>query len=153
MNKKLFLIILLATGFSCTTHPDLESEKKALLAIHEGQRKAHFEKNAAGLLRQSSEDYTEVNKGLVKRPAYNESLSRFTSYFDAVDFVKWDDVSPPIISFSDDASMATMVVEKLVIIRNKSENNRLDTTHYAWLAVYKKVNRKWELHRMGSTNQ
>ena len=95
----------------------------------------------------------EVNRGLIKKPSYSNSRKRFQSYFDAVDFIKWDDVSPPIFSFSDDGTMATSIVDKLVINKNKQEGNRLDTTHYAWLAVYKKINGKWRMHRMGSTNK
>jgi hypothetical protein len=40
----------------------------------------------------------------------------------------------------------------LVIIKRKSDN-KLDTAHFAWLAVFKKKNGKWQLHRMGSTNR
>ncbi len=131
----------------------MEAEKKDILAIHEQQRKAHFEKNARLLLGDSSSDYIEINRGVVKSPSYTESLTKFESYFNAVDFLNWDDAAPPIISFSDDATMATVVVEKFVVVRNKTENNKIDTSHYAWLAIFKKANGKWQLHRMGSTNK
>lgn len=138
---------------SCNTKPDLEAEKAALLVLHDEQRKAHIEKNISLLLRDSTVDYIEVNRGVIKKPSYAESSKRFQTYFDAVDFIQWDDVNPPVFSFSDDGTMATAVVDKLVITKQKTAGNQLDTTQYAWLAVYKKINGKWQLHRMGSTNR
>ena len=138
---------------SCTNSPDLESEKAAIMVLHNEQRKAHMEKDVSLLTKKGSSDFIEVNRGLIKSPSQQESIQRFQSYFDAVDFVKWDDVSPPVISFSNDGTMATTVVDKLVITKQKSEDGRLDTTHFAWLAVYKKQNGQWEMHRMASTNR
>lgn len=152
MKYFLILFSLLAIAQSCSDHFDLEAEKKAILTIHDEQRKAHMEKNISLLLRDSLTDYIEVNRGVVRKPTYAESFKRFKSYFDAVDFIKWDDITPPIISFSEDGTMATSIVDKLVITRSKSEN-RFDTTHYAWLAVFKKIDGKWQMHRMGSTNK
>lgn len=123
------------------------------MVLHNEQRKAHMEKNAALLVGDTVADYIEVNRGLVRKPLREESLLRFQSYFNSVDFIKWDDAAEPIFSFSDDGTMATTVVQKMVITRSKAENAVLDTTHYAWLAVYKKVDGKWRLHRMASTNR
>lgn len=123
------------------------------MILHNEQRQAHMEKNVSLLFRDSLTDYIEVNRGLIKKPTNSESRNKFQSYFDSVDFIKWDDVSSPIFSFSDDGTMATTVVDKLVITRSKSGGNRFDTSHYAWLAVYKKINGKWRMHRMGSTNR
>lgn len=152
--KSLSLFVLLIFLLqACSKRPDLEAETKAILAIHSEQRKAHMEKDVLLLLGDSTVEYVEVNRGLVKKPTYAENLKRFTSYFETVDFIKWDDVSPPIISFSEDATMATSVVDKLVITQSKSETNKFDTTQFAWLVVFKKSNGKWQLHRMGSTNK
>jgi|JI6StandDraft_1071083.scaffolds.fasta_scaffold00250_33 hypothetical protein len=153
MKYILVSLFLLYTLQACHTRPDFDAEKKAILAIHNDQQKAHLEKNVALLLGDSSSDYIEVNRGLVKKPTYTENFKRFKAYFETVEFVAWEDISPPIISISDDATMATSVVEKVVVTRAKSEDHKLDTTHYAWLAVFKKINGKWQLHRMASTNK
>lgn len=146
-------MIFLITQQSCYNRPDFEAEKKAIMILHDQQRKAHIQKNVALLFGDSLTDFIEVNRGTIRKPTREESMKRFQSYFDAVDFVKWDDVSPPVFSFSDDATMATTVVDKLVITKLKSGNGRLDTTHFAWLSVYKKYNGQWQLHRIGSTNR
>jgi hypothetical protein len=145
---------LLSLTFICTAcdHPDLEQEKKEIMEIHNRQKNAHIEKNPDLLLSDSSHDFMEVNRGIIRKPTYSESFKRLTSYFNSVEFIKWDDVSDPIFSFSDDATMATTIVNKLVITKNKSDNG-IDTTHFAWIAVYKKEDGKWKLHRVGSTNR
>ncbi len=153
MKYILLSLLLVYTFQACHPVPDMDAEKKAILAIHHNQQKAHLEKNVALLLGDSSADYIEINRGLVKKPSYTENFKKFTAYFESVDFVTWEDVSPPIISISDDGTMATSVVEKLVVTRAKSADHKLDTSHFAWLAVFKKVNEKWQLHRMGSTNK
>lgn len=153
MKYTLHILSLLFVIQACKNSPDIETETKAILAIHDQQRKAHFEKNAELLLDDISTDYIEVNRGFVKKPSYSENLKKFESYFNSVDFINWDDVSPPIISFSNDATIATLVVEKFVVVRNKTEGNKLDTSQYAWLAIFKKINDKWQLYRMGSTNK
>lgn len=138
---------------SCSSPVDYEAEKNAILVLHNEQRQAHMEKNVSLLFKDSLTDYLEVNRGLIKKPAPADMKKRFQAYFDAVDFVKWDDANPPVFSFSDDATMATTVVDKLVITKDKHDNDRLDTFHYAWLAVYKKMDGTWRLHRMGSTSR
>ena len=148
--KHLFLLLIAS---SCTSRPDLEAEKAAIMVLHQEQRQAHMEKNVALLLKDSLTDYTELNRGYIKKPTYAESRARFQSYFDAVDFIKWDDVAPPVFSFSDDATMATTIVDKEVITRDKSGDQHLDTTRYAWMAVYKKSDGKWRLHQMTSTSR
>lgn len=154
MKSILYLAMIAMIGSqSCNTTIDFEAEKEAIMVLHQEQRKAHMEENVSLLVKDGSPDFIEVNRGFIKSPTEEESIKRFQSYFDAVDFVKWDDVYPPVISFSDDGTMATTVVDKLVITKQKSEGGQLDTAHYAWLAVYKKYNGKWQMHRMGSTNR
>ena len=49
-----------------------------------------------------------------------KSRQRFTNYFTAVEFVKWDDVAEPVLQFSDDSTMAVAVVRKEVITRGSA---------------------------------
>jgi hypothetical protein len=146
------MIILLA-GQACRQRVDLEKEKDALMMLHEQQRQAHLSKNVSLLLGDNLTDYVEVNRGVIGRPKNSESKKRFQSYFNSVDFVSWDDVTPPVFTFSDDGTMATSVVDKVVITRSTSQPAQVDTAYYAWLAVFKKVDGKWKMHRMGSTNK
>ena len=153
---KLYFLMIAAiflSGQSCNNTFNLDKEKEAIMVLHNQQRKAHMEKNADLLLGDVLQDYIEVNRGVVKRPTHAESVARFQSYFNSVDFIKWDDLAEPVFSFSDDGTMATTVVQKLVVTKDKTGSNRIDTTHYAWLAVYRKVDGKWKLKSMASTNK
>ncbi len=149
----IFILISVFALNACRVSPDLEKERKKLLTIHENQRKAHFEKDVSLLLADGTQDFIEVNRGSAKKPSREESIKRFQAYFDAVDFIKWDDVKPPIFFFSEDATMATAVVEKLVITKQKLSGNKLDTAYYTWLSVYKKNNGKWQMAQIASTNK
>ena len=153
--KRYFLMIaaIALSGQSCHNTVNPDKEKEAIMVIHNEQRKAHMEKNPDLLLRDVLQDYIEVNRGVVRMPTHAESFARFESYFNSVDFLKWDDEAEPVFSFSDDGTMASTVVQKLVVTRDKTGSNRIDTAHYAWLAVYRKVDGKWGLQSMASTNK
>ena len=49
--------------------------------------------------------------------------------------------------------MAYAIVEKQVILKNKSEGNRIDTINYAWVSIYEKKEKDWKLVCNGSTNK
>jgi hypothetical protein len=59
----------------------------------------------------------------------------------------------PVIRFSNDGSMAYAIVEKQVILKNKSEGNRIDTINYAWVSIYEKKEKDWKLVCNASTNE
>jgi hypothetical protein len=79
----------------------------------------------------------------------------FDAYFKSVKFIRWDDKRPPEIRFSDDASVAYVAVEKLVELegRNAAGKKFIDTAHYAWISVYRKINGNWKLDAIASTNK
>lgn len=147
-----YLVLIPIMVYSCKQVTGFKEDKQAILELHEAQRKAHFKKDIAFFAHHSNtEDFIEVNRGLVRKPKPSEIAVRFENYFNSVDFIKWDDVTNPIISFSDDGTMATVVVDKLVVVRELA-TNKIDSVKYAWLSVYKKQNGQWLMHRMGSTN-
>jgi hypothetical protein len=153
MRPSTLILLLLFGVCSCKTGPDFEKEKQEILILHHNQQRAHLEKNVSLLTGDSSMEFIEVNRGMVKRPSNEQTAQKFQAYFNAVDFIKWEDVNPPVFHFSDDGSMATTVVEKLVITRQKEDNNRMDTAHYAWLSVYRKIKGKWQMQAIASTNR
>jgi hypothetical protein len=60
-----------------------------------------------------------------------------------------------VVRFSNDASVAYVAIDKLVVLKLKNENGKeiVDTTSFAWLSVYKKVNHVWMLDCIASTNK
>lgn len=148
-------LAFLACFISCHQLPEtnLENEKKILLQLDEQARQFHFTKNAKAMAQGVSPDFISINKGVISKPSYEERFNRFDNYFKHVEFVKWDNTSPPIIRFSDDASIAYVAIDKLVVLNLKEEQDKPDTTHFAWLSVFKKIDGQWTLDCIASTNK
>ena len=69
--------------------------------------------------------------------------------------MKWDDVVPPEIRFSNDGSLAYPIVQKLVVLSLKDnlQESTLDTTEFAWVSIYRQVRGKWSGELNISTNK
>ncbi len=152
---KYILFPLLVFLFSCSSDFDEERERQAILDLHEAQRDYHFQKKAEEFAGLMSEHFLSVSGGRVSRPTYEENVKRFGGYFNSVEFVKWDDVQPPMIRFSDDGSLAYTVVEKQVIVTYPDEKGGMftDTTDFAWVTIYKKYKDGWKIDGVASTNK
>ena len=146
---------MVSTILSCNApqHPDFAEAKKEILALDAKQRAFHFGKDARDFVHLFSKDFLSINQGKIEHPAEADSYETFNKYFNSVDFVKWDNKSNPIIRFSEDASVAYVAVDKQVILRLKNSHGKLDTTNFAWLAVYKKTPDGWKIDCVTSTNQ
>jgi hypothetical protein len=148
----LFLILF----YSCKQKPDLEAERKSLLALHKEQQDAHVNENAKQFVDQFADSMLSVNRGKISITTKDSALKRFNNYFSNVEFKKWEDVNPPVIEFSADASMAYMAVDKLVVLTYHDEENKNteETTHYAWVSIFKKAaNGIWKIVCNVSTNE
>ena len=154
--KAILLFSLLAL-FSCNTNQsfDIEKATQEILDLHNQQRDVHFQKKAAEFANLLSENHISVNRGAVKTPTIKENTIRFQNYFESIEFVKWDDIKPPVIRFSDDGSIAYTIVEKEV--SNKYENDEgqeiQETTIFAWVTIYKKYGKDWKIDCVALTNQ
>ena len=157
INKLIFLCLSVGFILSCTPveKPSLEEEKQKILELHHAQRAIHFNKDSIAFVNQLSNQFISVNKGEITRPKREETLSRYNNYFSSVEFVKWDDVTEPIIRFSDDGSMAYTIVDKIVTVTYKDEegNKQEGETHFAWTAIYTKHNGEWKIDCVTSTNK
>ncbi|GJM35167.1 MAG: hypothetical protein DHS20C18_41680 [Saprospiraceae bacterium] len=136
------------------TPPDLGVETKKIMALHDLQQKYHLEKMASEFAALMSEHFISVNRGKVTTPTYVENKERFQKYFDAVEFVKWEDTEAPIIRFSDDATVAYTVVQKEVVTRYAYEGvpPTEESTHFSWVAIYRKIKGEWAIDCVASTN-
>ncbi len=120
-----------------------------LLALHELQRKAHFSGDADLLVSMISDDYTEISNGTISSPKKEELLKRFRTYFDAVTFIEWDDITPPVIKLSDDATLAHVYVHKRVRLKTKEQREELAT--FAWTSTFQFINDTWLMTSITST--
>ncbi len=121
-----------------------------LLQLHDVQRRAHFSRDARLLVSIIANDYMEVSKGKIVKPGKEQLLKRFQQYFDSVSFIEWDDIEPPVIRVSDDATMASMLVNKRV--RLTTQNGKEEITVFAWSASFRKEKEQWRLTSIASTS-
>ena len=68
--------------------------------------------------------------------------------------MEWDDITPPIIRVSDDATMAFVIVHKKVRLLSKEEGGKEseEVEVFAWLTIYRKVDGKWKVTSIASTS-
>lgn len=134
---------------------DREAAEAEILALHRQQQAFHFDKDAAAFASQLSERYISVNEGEIDQPGREESLARISEYFERTTFEAWEDLSPPIVRFSDDGSLAYTLVNKEVIAHFSDEQGRQvkERTVFAWVAIYKKYGDTWKIDCVASTHQ
>ena len=151
----LLIFVISCRNINSNDELDPALERDEILRLHNLQRDFHFQKRVEEFASLLSESHISVNRGEIKHPAREENIDRFGNYFDNVDFVKWDDLQPPIIRFSDDYSLAYTTVNKEVIVKYQDEmNNEVrDSTEYSWVAIYKKYSDGWKIDCVASTNK
>ncbi len=155
--KKLTVLPLLFFALSCqqTNTFDEASARAEILDLHHAQRDYHFNKKKEEFASMMSDDFIGVGRGEITRPTYEDNIKRYTAYFGSVEFIKWDDLTEPVIRFSDDGSLAYTIVDKEVIVSYEGDEGAtlMDTTHYAWTAIYRKKDIGWKIESVASTNE
>jgi hypothetical protein len=145
-----FYILMFACFVSCAEQKTQTNNLQAVKDILIRERTAHLTKNVSMII--GDDTVINVNKGIVNYGTPESGRQRFTKYFSSVDFVKWDDVAPPIFIFSGDSTLAVVHVQKQVILKEPG-GIETDTTDFAWTAVYQKINKKWGMVSVTSTNK
>jgi len=108
------------------------------------------------MVSQFSRDMISVNRGRVTKSSKEKAIERFRGYFDAVEFIKWDDVKPPVIRFSKDRSIGYVIVDKIVVLETTdSLGKRIEeSTHFAWVSIFRKdADGNYQLECVASTNE
>lgn len=141
---------LLATG--CSGHARREDDLAELQRLLAQGRAAHFNRDADLLVSSISDEFISVDSGEVTRPDRKSSQDRFQAYFDAVEFLEWDDIEPPVIRISRDGSMAYVIVRKRVRLKDLTQNGKEETTIFAWMETWEKEDGAWKRKAVVSTN-
>ena len=148
------MIFCLMLG-SCSNADNSGKDIEAIKNLLNQERKAHFQKDADLFISEFAPDVIQINKGIVLQSSIEENRKRFRTYFNDVNFIKWDDVAEPIIKFSEDHSLAYAIVQKLVVLQRKDSTGNIlnDTTNFAWTSIYRKQQNEWKLECNISTNK
>lgn len=138
-----------------TSDSTLVNEQQKLLDSNKAQRIAHLENNAEMLTNELCENVCEVSGGNVRHLKRSEMLERFSQYFQAVKYYKWDDLEEPIITVSPDGMLATVIVKKITVAKMNpnSPNAEIGATQFAWTSNYRKINGEWKIFQITSTEE
>jgi len=157
MKAILTTLIAMMLLVSCSHQIPFDEQQAIadIMKMHHSQRDFHFKKDSISFMKQFSHDFTSVNAGEISFPSKKATQSRYHRYFSSVDFRKWDDIQEPLIRFSDDGTLAYTIAEKLVEIEYTSERGVVvaDSTHFAWMTVYRNTADGWKIESVVSTNR
>jgi len=120
--------------------PDLAAEKDALLELHRAGIRAHIELDADAIARDHGDDFASAYRGRIDRMTRAEARQFFTDYFQGATYPQYEDLEPPIIRVSDDASMA-WILSRTRVRRVKDGKER--TFVYAGMMVFEKRDGRW----------
>lgn len=152
--RRLFLFLIPILIISCQPAVDLEKARQEVLELHDKQREYHVEEMPEDFVNLMTDEFISVNRGVISSPTKEESIRRFEGYFGMVEFEKWNDLSEPVIRFSEDGKMAYSIVHKEVVVRYQNDSSQWmrGRTEFSWMAVYKKTDEGWRIDAVASTN-
>jgi hypothetical protein len=125
-----------------------------LMQLQKQARVAHLTRNANLLVSTFADDFTSISGGKISQPTRESSLRRLQKYLDSSTFLAWDDIRPPVIRVSDDATLGFVLVHKKVHLLTKNESGKEveETEIFAWIETYQKIKGEWKLVAVVSTN-
>jgi hypothetical protein len=124
-----------------------------LLALHQADRRAHFDHNSNALLAHCADSLLDVRVGTINRRTCEDVRAKFADYFRHANFSAWDDVEPPIVRVSSDGRMGWMIVRVRIAYTDTDSPGR-KAVHYttmAWMSAYEKRNGTWVMTAVTST--
>ena len=145
-------VVALVVLGGCVSREAAYSGEEELLQLQALQRRAHLEENADLLTSIFADSFISVENGAISRPSRQESRARFQAYFDGVEFLAWEDITPPIIRVSGDGTLGHVLVHKRVRLRDPA-SGRESETEFAWMETYEKRGGEWRLTTVVSTQR
>jgi len=124
---------------------DIERERRVLLEMHAKSREAHFATDVEAAISDLAEEQIIVRDGVVRRMTKGDMRQNMTGYFAGATFHEWDDVEPPIVKVSDDASIAWMITNtKVRLTRAGGDGNESEAAFvYAGILTFEKRGGRW----------
>jgi hypothetical protein len=126
---------------------DLEAEKAALLAMHQGVLQAHLDGDVDAWMALEAEAYTSGNRGEITFPTKAERRSWRQPYLAATTFTAYRDLEPPIVEVSDDGTLGWVIVQVEIAGSQAQEDGSTVPVEavYAWVELYRKIAGEWKM--------
>ncbi|MHA2252970.1 MAG: nuclear transport factor 2 family protein [Candidatus Kariarchaeaceae archaeon] len=126
-------------------NPNFEELRTQIKDLHQQFIEAHLNKDVEFIVNSLSDNYISVSNGDIDYPTMKDMRVTFNDYLNNSTFTEYRDVTEPIINFSDDGSLAWVIVQvQIAGNRKKADGSegRFDST-WAWISLYKRENDKW----------
>ena len=139
--------------FACSPpKADTANELSALVELQKQEQAAHLQEEPAILVNMLNDTLVQIKNGEVTSLTKDQMTSRFMQYFDAVEFIKWEDNQPPVYSISDDGTMAHVLIRKHVEVSIETDSiPTREVTDFAWTELWKKKDGRWKMYVVTST--
>lgn len=124
---------------------NIEKEKEKLLEVHAKTRQAHLELDAELMVSTFADHVFRVASGAVSQSSKDDFRKNYKEYFSSSTYHEMDDLEPPIIRISQDASMAWMIVRTQVRFTYQDETGKEaeQAFIYAGIVTYEKQDGEW----------
>ncbi len=138
-------------GKEITVLPSLDRERhiEELLRTRDAHRVAHRTEDLDLWLESLAEPLRSVEGGTVSVVTHGDFDRRMSAYFEAVDFLGWEDLEVPVVRMSDDDSRAEVIVRKRV--DTAGENGPASSTTFAWTEGWRRHAGGWLMESITST--
>jgi hypothetical protein len=137
--------VALSTLTGCASKIDTEARRQELLSLNDKMRTAHLDGDYETIIASHDDPYVAVKNGQVSRPSPEEHVARFKSYMTTMDVTAWDDLIDPIITFSDDASLATVIYRKHLSMVSMSQPDAEPYEGiFVWQSTYRRTPSGWK---------
>jgi hypothetical protein len=125
-----------------------------LLALHQADRRAHFDHDIEHLLAGVGDELLDVRNGKINHLRREDMRKQFAEYFQKAQFTAWNDLEPPTVRVSDDGNMGWMIVRVRITYTEKDKSGKsvVQDAVMAWMSTYEKHNGKWTMTAVTSTS-
>jgi hypothetical protein len=149
-SKFVLLVVVFSLAISRQAGPRVTADaqslaKSELLALHQADRRAHFNRDVEAILATIGPEFTFVHDGKVKVMSHDDVRKQFTEYFRGAEFSAWDDLEPPIVHASLDGRSGWMIIRVRVAYTktDASGTKSQEDSIMAWMSAYEKRDAKW----------
>lgn len=108
--------------------------------------------DATLLVSQIADSMISVQDGAISKASNEDIKQMFANYFSQVTYRKWDNIDAPVIHISDDTSLASVTVNKIVETKRvNTPDSTYSSTTFAWTTMYRKEKGEWRIYSITST--
>lgn len=149
----LLLLVLCMVIEACVPREGVDNDVAILMEFQVQERKAHLEKDVSQMVEMMHDTVCQIKGGTVTYFTKDQMARRFGQYFSMVEFIKWEDSNPPVLTLSQDHSLAHVLVQRHVELVVKDSVSTVEKTDFAWTELWKKKNDRWRLYTITTTDR